>query len=320
MADMEQRNMNVYTNQITKLKSEFVSLFQKDENAAVNILKKMRIIHGLAIYDDVVEKNEAERRGTNELNEDVLIRLSTNSSMLHVMHSHVRQCERLAYNHKRGIAMNSLLSSDETPIFKKLESFTKDKKYNPSLSGNLSSNSDTHNIFEPSGSHEQNTFKLNVPVAVDSQHTKIQKGSGCHAKPTTTTTDSFDTTEYINNLNTTEANKLVSEFENQQTNTKTNTSDKLLYYWANWCPFSLKFNETWKEFIKNANAKFPNLHIQSTDVGKDNKKVNEALQMGVSSYPTIVVIHNGKTYSKTPTNMSVEDLARYLKDILNSNQ
>lgn len=300
MADMEQRNMNVYTNQITKLKNEFASVFKQDEDAAVNILKKMRIIHGLAIYDDVVEKSEIEKKGPSELSEDILIRLSTNASMLHIMHSHVRQCERLAYNHKRGIAMDSLLSSDDHSL-KKLETSSKDKKFGHSSLH--TENHDMRNIFEP------NTLPRS--------DTKIQKGSSCHAKLPPVESDSFNTTEYINNLNTSDAAKLVSEYE-KQSNVKPNSSDKLVYYLASWCPYSQKFNKTWDEFMKNARSKFPNLQIEKIDVGNDKDKVNEALQMGVSGYPTIVIIHNGKTYSKTPTNMSVEEIVQYLKDIINS--
>ncbi|XWV24927.1 thioredoxin domain-containing protein [Tupanvirus deep ocean] len=102
MSEIAHRNMNVHTNKITSMRNKFAGICNaNNEKTALDILMQMRLIHGCAIYDDAVEKHTILTKGIDNITDDEFIKLSTNASLLHVIHNHIRYCEKLLYKCKK---------------------------------------------------------------------------------------------------------------------------------------------------------------------------------------------------------------------------
>ena len=78
--------MNVHTNKVTSLKNQFVDQYKSNEANTIQLLREMRIIHGCAIYDDVMDKQRLMNKSIHDVTDDEWIKLSTNASLLHCIH------------------------------------------------------------------------------------------------------------------------------------------------------------------------------------------------------------------------------------------
>lgn len=229
------RKMNDYINKVSILKNDFMQ--NKDRNKAIEILKEMRIIHGLAIY-----QNNLYIKNLNESNltVDELLNLSTQSSLLYVIHNNIRSCEKMLYD-------------------KKFKSIKSENSFN--------------------NAKDQNT------------------------------------TEYINNLTTTEANNLFSN-ENQKGGEDKNEMDvkkpTIINYWADWCGYSKKFLPKWEKFKIEAKEKYPNLQVLDLNVKNDEELNNMAKKAGVSGYPTLVLYKDGNKKYSIASNMNTDDIIKFI--------
>ncbi len=95
------------------------------------------------------------------------------------------------------------------------------------------------------------------------------------------------------------------------------TKPTIINYWADWCGPSNRFLPNWKEFVAKAKANFPELQVLDLNVGKDKKKNELAMNVGVEGYPTIVVFYKGKKHPKVAGKMTAEDVNTFVKGIIN---
>lgn len=128
-------------------------------------------------------------------------------------------------------------------------------------------------------------------------------------------------TDFINNLNTTDAHKI----ENKSAVTEFNYKNKfyndkfaLVYVWANWCGPSNRFNETWKKFIDVGHKTFSDLTILDLDTASKNKSdvdlLKIAQQMGIKSYPSLALYVNRNVYIKSASGLNIDDIVSFIKD------
>ena len=397
MAAVEHRNMNVHTNKITSLKNKFVTVCKTgDDKGTLEILKQMRIIHGCALYDSAIDKQNIFTKGVEHATDDDWIKLSTNDSFLYVMHDHIRYCEKLAYQCKKGSKTPISASSDSELKTATQSSNGKESSFANAMSKRTSSmdqsrattitpvvNKISENTEELSLQNIQtetpnytmsdmSEFKPGDLFETDDQETLIAKKIGEFGqnlsknaadfgqnltkkvteigqnltknaaeigqnltKNVMTGGDDMNTSEYINNITSTEASRLASEYQKMQPSinlshaNKTLDVDKptLVYYWADWCGYSTKFNPTWKEFELNSKNKFPNLQVIELNVNDDaqilnGKKLSKqelnklASDVGVQGYPSVVLFYNKKTYPKVVSKASVNDINNFISKIM----
>ena len=416
MSDIAHRNMNVHTNNITSLKNKFVTVCKTgDDNGALEILKQMRIIHGRALYESAIDKQNIFTKGVEHATDDDWIKLSTNDSFLYVMHDHIRNCEKLAYQCKKGSTMPIQVSSDSelktatqsnlgkessfanamskrtssreqskasgvTPIVNKISENTEElslqniQTETPSYTmsdnmsefrlGDLFETDDREtlivkkigefgqNLSKNAAEFGQNLTKKATEIGQNLTKNAAEIGqnltknimTGGENKLIDNTSYDMNTSEYINNITSTEASRLASEYQKMQPSlNQANTNSiktlgqinktldinkpTLVYYWADWCGYSIKFNPTWKEFETNSKNKFPNLQIVELNVNDDKQILNGkklskvelnklASDVGVEGYPTIVLFYNKKTYPKIVSRASVDDINNFIKNIM----
>lgn len=157
-----------------------------------------------------------------------------------------------------------------------------------------------------------------------------------------------NTSEYIKNLTSTEANRLVSEYNKtlpvketvltlakpskltqsskltqpskltQQGGDKMEVSKPtLINYFADWCDFSKKFAPEWEEFKNNASKNFPDLQVTELNVCKDPKLSKIAASAGVTGYPTLVLFNNGYTEKRVAGTMTADDVNKFVSSVIN---
>src|SRR5947208_2438914 len=112
---MSDNTINLHHNKIVDLKTKLIDTYKNNKNGETakidNILKEMRIIHGCAINDDQLYRNYIASKDKKTVRDDEWIKLSTNASLLHIMHCNIRKCDKIAYAYKKGI-IHSFASSD----------------------------------------------------------------------------------------------------------------------------------------------------------------------------------------------------------------
>jgi len=346
--------MNVHTNNVTNLKNQFAKIYKTDEAAAIDILKQMRIIHGCAIYDDKMDKENIVKNPINDITDDDWIRLSTNASLIYCIHNHIRRCESLAYNNKKGYATPSILSSDydiQTASLSQKKGASacpsaqsKTKKQSNWVTGttNVMNN---NNIAGRITKNSTGTDELSLDNIIT---TEIKQTGG--ADDIFSESEEYDSTnkssynrdntedmdDYIENISTTEANDIYSDYIRKQSQEGGNCSMKMnsekkdetkptiIFYWADWCSFSNQFVPQWKKFKEQAKKNFPNLQVEELNVGK-NKDLNKlANNAGAEAYPTLILFLSKKIdgkdeyykekYPKISSKMSADDVTKFVKE------
>lgn len=218
------------------LKAEFL------KTGNTELIEKMRKVHGCAIFDNFLLKKTLSENYSSRLPDDYAILLSNNESLLHVIHCHIRFCEKKAYPH------------------------------NDNTSASLDYN---------------------------------------------TRTPSVNTTEYLDNLQTTEANRILSRLSEQYpilspitslngmsdimsesvSNYDVRRPTLVNYTGLKWCPMSQQFQPVWQQFKTTANQRYPGLQIAELDVAKDDTELYKlANKVGVNGFPTIVLFYNDHIY------------------------
>lgn len=305
-----------YVSKISGLKKSFMQIYQSDPNKANEILSQMRIYHGYAIYEDILNKEEIFKN--KKLSDSEWIRLSSNASFLHIMHSHIRNCQLLLYkftnsgNYSGYSNKSSDIGSSE---LRTINSYN--KHMNITIKKN-NSGLDTISIENINSDTESPRRSFHVSEIFT---TDDQKNNKTFADLTTNSKLS----DYIKYMNTSEANRLEDEYDkntfhdskienNLDTQNKKFEINKptIINFWADWCGYSKRFMPNWRKFEEDAKKKFPELQITDLNVGKNNELDNIAKIADVTGYPTVVFFNKGKKHNIIPSNMSVADLNQFV--------
>lgn len=313
MSEIVHKNITSYASRVTDLKKEFVKVC-KDENKAVEILRQMRICHGIAICENQKDIGEINKKSEN-ITEGDLIRISTNSSFLYIIHEHIRNCEKMLYAMKKRSIK---------PYQKDNEDISRNN-----ISVNISKNADGINELSLSNMKTDTEKKIDIDTSelfsisnADNkklEHAFFSTGGNCKQLINT------NTSEYINNLTTTEAKKLFSEEKNQIGVVKPQIEKLDIYkptiinYWGDWCGYSINFLPEWNKFKEDVEflKQYPELQVLDFHVAYNDKEAaNTAKKAGVKGYPTVILFYNNQRYSKVASNLTAKELKEFISSII----
>ena len=384
MSKISDNDIDIHSNVIAHLKKEFINLYKTDKSSADDILKKMRITHGYAIYDDEVLKKNLLGKNRNSINDSEWIKLSINSSQLHVMHCNIRKCDKLAYAHKKGLSKYALTTDsdmkstsstlsqspsqtkvDKQPTTKStktsfsnaintkkenMDSIKTGAQTNPATTNKSTVATQENKIKTVVKSSQpgieeislQNITTENIPlekinmddlfseVETALEHNNIWEQSPQDNLPIKGQGNlnvsggyEMNTTEYFDNITTTEAERLVADYDKnfrdkeQKGGTEYDINKPtLINYWANWCPASQKFIPEWENFKRISSKEFPELQIMDVDGAVYPELVKKSgVKDGIKGYPTIVLYYNGTTYPRVGYAKS-NDIIKFVKNII----
>lgn len=366
MSELFNGNINSLTNKVTELKGRLIENLTSDaanqcnsnDKNSLKILRQMRVLHGAAEMKHFVEK--AKLMDKQNISEEDLIKLSNDSSLIHVIHCHIRKCEKGMYNKK-------INADGSVPAILTTESDNSDSGNNSKETSFQTATKNNKSVFDKNTKAKLTEMKNNITAKIKKSATGTEELSIANPNLTDTETQNSifsesmpkikyspgNTSDYVNNLSTSEANKLqtnidgnktvndileypqklfekAKEFLDQNLPSKTNMSGgqadnvekdinkpTIVNYWADWCGYSNRFSPVWEQFKATASTKYPNLQIDELNVEKDEKKVNIAKMAGVNGYPTIVIFKDGQKYSKPAGNMTIEKLQSFVQETLN---
>jgi thiol-disulfide isomerase/thioredoxin len=121
-------------------------------------------------------------------------------------------------------------------------------------------------------------------------------------------------TEMIGNMETTDLSEL---FEMAGGCNYAVDKPTIINYWADWCPYSTKFEPEWRKFESEAKTKYPHLQVLDLNVGQDRDLSALAHKSGVDGYPTIVLYANGKMTHLIAGNKTQKDIMQFIEQNLN---
>lgn len=199
-------------NKVANIKKQFISsLKENPSEPEMDLIKQMRIIHcnGIKAQSSLLnELNDPDAHCTEDL-----LKLSTNESLLHVIHCNIRQCEEKAYEisklNKPKNKSNDLSTNTNDQII----------HLKPVDNKNIIvSNKNNRNMKAVINNGELSLKNITTsPQSVNTDKsdivTKIKdfisgKNSTMDTNQTGGMNDNFSLTDYINNLQTSEANNL----------------------------------------------------------------------------------------------------------------
>lgn len=115
----------------------------------------------------------------------------------------------------------------------------------------------------------------------------------------------IQTSEYVDNMTSSEARRYLTDSPDDIV---------LINYWANWCGPSNRFKPEWDRFVLEAKSKFPNLATHNVNVGEDKERLKNAKDVGVVSYPSLVLIVKGRKVVKPAGSLNAETIEQFIKD------
>jgi thiol-disulfide isomerase/thioredoxin len=316
---------------IDQLKNKILS--SNSQSEMEDLLSQMRVIHGKALEEQSINYDKLKEIKGDKKND--YINLSLNESVLFVIHEVIRESETKVYKGRqqkskettpivsnKSININSATSPNavgtEGPLSETSPGLSnivpKNTKTLNIKSSNSKSNVGAKIIQSESGT---NKIDLSIPPTTEMGNTNsesiftegkqsIKGGAG----PSIGSQATESTTEQINNLNTERIKELLSEvdFEKKKQSLRSDSNipiehldpnkTTIVNYHANWCGFSKKFKPQWDNFKELAKSKFPNLQVIDLDVGDDQNLNDLAGKAGVKGYPTVVLFHKGKMYTR----------------------
>ncbi|ANB50649.1 thioredoxin domain-containing protein [Powai lake megavirus] len=327
--------LNVYLDKINSLKDSFLEKYKNNDSASSEIYKHMRIIHGQAIRENTLLNIRIAQN--NKASEDDLIALSISDNLLDIIRKKINHC-MMKYHEKSNDKFHerSNEKSNETSNEKSNEKPT--QKFN----------SNNSNVTKYAGLGENIKYKIRSNGNADeiSISNLDTEASFQNAKNPQTMTggksNNSNTTEFINNLDTEQADNIYSKYQRQNNNLVTDNDDNdnndydddftnqmgghyidpskpvLVNYWADWCGVSRRFLPTWEKFRDSAKEKYANLVIRDVDMGKNENELQQQIsKFGVKGYPTMVLYKDGMTESKVAGNMTVNDIHNFIDANLN---
>ena len=345
MSEITHKNMNVHANQVSKLKSDFIKIYRKDDQAVDKIICQMRIIHAHAIYDATLLKQSIIAKGVDNITDDEWIKLSTNASILDLIHHHIRKCEKLVYEFKQRKSKCSTANVGTDVLTSDTNMLTNTPATNKRAIGAMRVSPNINNTRRPN----MNTIIRRNEDGIDEVSIQNTKTESVSAPSNINASDLFspadntsrtdqttpvNTTEYLDRLTTDEAEKMYQELGRNQVPGQTGghhdevkregdvkfdiNKPTIVNYWADWCPASKRFLPTWQQFKSSSRSKYPELQVSDLNVGR-NPQLNEiAKKAGVKGYPTVVLFYNGKKYHKVG-NSTIEQLDQFLNNLTGTN-
>lgn len=301
------------------LKQKFDTIIDSNNDDALTLFGEMRYIHGCAEHDFYL--SVANIKDVND--KATLVKLSIEKGFLCKIDKIISKAEKKLCKHSKSERPNSSIVKSNSKT-----SFTSAQTKSLTPSKKLTSISNTNSkiipVVEMSGDDTELLSLKNIdteqtPTSASKQvrggfgeikaedlFEKPVKKSNEYSKQSWNNGDDLNLTEYIDNISTTEANNLVS-------NSMSINRPTLVYYWADWCPYSIKFNPEW-ERLKNKLAQvLPNLQISDLNVKRDKKLVDMAKQVGVTSYPSLALFIDGQVYTTIPTNKPIAQIIDFIK-------
>ena len=332
--------MNVHLDKVTQKKKKFMQ--ESNENTAIELLREMRLIHGRAILDAEAYIKTLGNKGIDNVTDDELLQLSANESLLKIIQIFIDRCVNKAYKQKRGID-TSLATTDVDD--KSLESTTKKQKKsdsketaavnsaekkNTSATKSVSETAQNNNVVARITRNGTGTDELsltNIQTETDFGANRAN-ASDLFSEGPQNTYSAVNTSDYVRNLGTTEAQQLVSEHGKESATAQTGggkekdvTKPTVVYYSMEGatrdegCKHCWDFKPVWEKFEKQAPNKFSNLQVLKFDVLRAKDGVKEAARIGVTGFPTVLLYYNGKTYN-IPTQQSVEGINKSIESII----
>ncbi|AKI80096.1 thioredoxin [Acanthamoeba polyphaga mimivirus] len=337
-------NLNKYFQQIKNLKEEFVKKYNSGESTE-EIIGKMRQIHGQAIFEDT--RNKFQLAKNNKLNPSDFYNLSVDYCTLANMDKKIRHLEILQFERKHKGFTHNGLDTDKNEINRSLI------RSNGPLVGTTKPIQSTQvNQISMTGKGTQDPVnKVRPEIRKDDDGVDVISLHNTQTEDVTTrrvnsdviptefnntmntqnqsNSNYLNTTEYLTNLSNTEANRLMSDYnngnyeltdsQNQQGGNHTFEVGKptVVNFYADWCGFSRQFMPNWEKVRDSVKKKYgERIQLSSLNVGQDTDKVNISKSAGVNGYPTVVIFKDGNTYHKVAGNASADDIVKFIDETM----
>uniref|UniRef100_A0A6G6ABF4 Thioredoxin domain-containing protein n=1 Tax=Borely moumouvirus TaxID=2712067 RepID=A0A6G6ABF4_9VIRU len=279
MANITNNPLNVYLDEISSLKNTFFNGYNnKNNNDSDNLLRRMRIIHGNAIREYTLLNLRMAQK--DAVTEDDLITLSVSDNLLDAI--------RKKINH-------SIIKYHEN-INKKQNQTNQPLNVAPKFNNGNYRIRSNGNVDE-------------LSISVPDTETNFQRARTIQ---TTVGGENSTTTDMIN-LNTDQAESLLSKYQTRDnfgtnnTNNYNNNNDSnnnnistgitgntgdmnnqtggadpidvtkpvLVNYYADWCGVSRRFLPTWNKTRESFREKYPNLVVRDVNMKRDDPDVKE---------------------------------------------
>lgn len=306
-----------YADQVSKLGEIFIKKWKSGEENLENLIYDMRKIHGKAIIEMYLEIDKAYKKGIEQITPDDYTNISTMESFLFVIHSTIRRCEKIFY----GTGSKKMPLSSST-----IES---NVNIGPPSTSKTSVERNKSSAKNPSCIMHRKIYQAVIREGGEKSDELSIKDTKVNS-PTTPmkhnvtplSIGTFDTTEFVSQLTTTEAEDLYSAFKRDQVQTEEDRSHSwlekptLVNFWADWCPFSVKFKPEWDAFVKMAKEIYKDINLKDLNVKKDKVLAKIAQDSGVEGYPSLVFFYKGKKYITLAGNLEKDDIRKFVEKII----
>lgn len=307
MSEQYKKTLADYCNDVIELKKELMEyLKNNDKKQCIEIIKKMRIIHGKTIID--AEKYKLAIIDKKIVDEFDWIKLSTNQSFLVIIHKTIRQCEKNVYdksNNTRSEFANlttsdSIESDKLSDKINNLSTTSASAKSYRSLK-NVDVGDEEIISLDLSQSDTENSLKITDLKLTDTKYNEKEPAKRCRLERTNE--------DYL-------GEKVISE-NKYIFNGLDIRKPTVVNFWASWCSYSNKFLPEWEKLKQCVLKEYPEVQITDLDVGNDRKLNEYAQEAGVNGYPTIVFFINKRKYSLVAGNKTKLDVEKFISNILN---
>lgn len=314
------KKIDNYVSKVSGLKKKFVQIYKSDQNAANELLRQMCVYHGCAIYDDAKDKEKILKNESNNISDSECLRLSSNTSFLHVIHSHIRHCQILLYKFTNNSYNGYSEKNSDIPT-SEIRTVTPTNTDHDNIHITIKKNNtgiDIISIDNIKTDSESSHLSFHTSDLFTSEDKKKNKSFA-------SLTSNAALSDYINHMNTSEADRLEKAYEknsshDSNTDNRKDTQKKffeinkptIINFWADWCGWSKQFMPTWRKFEEDAEKNFPELQVLDLNVGRNKELDNVAKDADVSGYPTLVFFNKGLKHTAVASRMNVADLNKFV--------
>ena len=143
-----------------------------------------------------------------------------------------------------------------------------------------------------------------------------------------------NTSEYLDNIGTTEAGELLGATEQTPKTPVTpmtpmtpQTPQKggipvgldlhkptIINFWADWCGYSNRFTPAWLSFVEHAKTKYPKLQVLDLNIKQDPELRDIAKSAKANGYPTVVFFCDGNMDTMVAGNKTKEDICKFVEE------
>jgi thiol-disulfide isomerase/thioredoxin len=128
--------------------------------------------------------------------------------------------------------------------------------------------------------------------------------------------------DFVDQVTTTEADDIYHRYSNQRGGQPHSPPTELdvnkptiILYWGDWCGPSLDFKPYWDQFKLETGPKmFPGLQITDLNCRRADLEAGKlAKEVGVITFPTMVLFIDGQTYIMTAGGKDVSHIVNFVK-------